>query len=363
VSRGRYTHHIKNKIKDSKEVDRGYVIYIYGTVDIADFTIDICKENQKTMARSSKPSVTTTTDKTASKGKLRNFNGNRDLWPKSKRELTAHLNQIKNELGVLVYYVIRDMDDEQQYRNDNGEIGKRIYDAPFEGRVYESDAFLVLQILRQWTSGGTADHHVDNTNDVQEAWNNLLRSYEGVDARGANIQKARKQLEEGKWVSNQPNCTFDDYRTKIQKANNELNRYGANVEPESQVLAFLKGIRVDGRVNPHLLSIKTTIISNDVLKNNLEKAITAFKDTMRQLSNTSLDREQRQISAMNNQQGGRYNNRGGAGRYQQRGYQQGGQQNYQGRGRVFGIETITEVVVTTKDVSTVAVVFTYQDRC
>jgi hypothetical protein len=308
---------------------------VFGTVDIAGFTLDVCKVNQRTMARSSKPSTSTTTDKAVIKDKLRNFNGNRDSWPKGKRELTAHLNQIKNELGIPVYYVIRDMDDEQQYRNDNGDIGRRIYDAPFEGRVYESDAFLVLQILRQWTSGGTADYHVDNTNDVQEAWNNLLRSYEGVDARGANIQKARKQIEEAKWVSNQPNHTFDDYCTKIEKANNELNRYGANVEPESQVLAFLKGIRADGRVNPHLLSIKTTIISNDVLRNNLERAITTFKDTMRQLSNTSSDREQRQISATNQQggQGGRYNNRGGAGRYHQGGYQQSGHYNYQGRGR------------------------------
>jgi hypothetical protein len=84
------------------------------------------------------------------------------------------------------------------------------------------------------------------------------------------------------------------------------------------------------------LSIKTTIISNDVLKSNLERAITSFKDTMRQLSNTSSDSEQRQISATHNHQAGRYNNRGGGGRYQQRGYNQGGQGgqqgNYQGRG-------------------------------
>jgi hypothetical protein len=64
---------------------------------------------------------------------------------------------------------------------------------------------------------------VDNTNDAQETWNNLCHCYEGVDARGANIQKARKQIEEAKWVSNQQNRTFDDYCTNIQKANNELN--------------------------------------------------------------------------------------------------------------------------------------------
>jgi hypothetical protein len=94
---------------------------------------------------------------------------------------------------------------------------------------------------------------VDNTNDVQEAWNNLIHCYEGVNTRGANIKKARKQIEEAKWISNQPSRTFDNYFTRIQKENNKLNRYGANVEPESQVIQFLKGIRVGGGVNPHLL--------------------------------------------------------------------------------------------------------------
>jgi hypothetical protein len=108
---------------------------IEGDVDIANFTLQVCKENQRAMARSSKPSISTTAEKAAGKDKLRNFNGSRDLWPKGKRELTAHLNQIKNELGIPVYYVICDMDDEQQYRNDNGEIGKKIYEAPFKGRV------------------------------------------------------------------------------------------------------------------------------------------------------------------------------------------------------------------------------------
>jgi hypothetical protein len=34
---------------------------VFGMVDIAGFTLDVCKENQRTMARSSKPSTSTTT--------------------------------------------------------------------------------------------------------------------------------------------------------------------------------------------------------------------------------------------------------------------------------------------------------------
>jgi hypothetical protein len=153
-----------------------------------------------------------------------------------------------------------------------------------------------------------------------------------VDARGANIQKARKAITDAKWERNERNRTFDDYCTIIQKANNELNRYKANVEPASQVLHFLKGIRADGRVKPDLLSIKTTIISNENLNKYLEKTITAFMDTMRQLSNTSSDRDQRQISATGGQWGGRYNNYGGQ-QYQAGGQQYDNNQNrYQNRG-------------------------------
>jgi hypothetical protein len=229
--------------------------------------------------------------------------------------------------------VIRDPDDEDQYRRDNGEIGIRIYSAFHKSQIYEQDKFLVLQILRQWTSGGTADHHVDTTNDVQEGWNNLVHCYEGIDARGAYIQKARKAIEEAKWEKNERNKTFDNYCTKIQKANNELNRYKANVEPASQLLTFLKGLRADGRVNPHLLSVKTTIMTNDVLKENLEKAITAFKDTMRQLMNTSSNRDQRQISAAHEQYGGQHGGNQSLD-YQLRNYQVRG--NYQGRGHDSG---------------------------
>jgi hypothetical protein len=96
----------------------------------------------------------------------------------------------------------------------------------------------VLQIPRQWTAGGRAETHVDKTNDVQDAWATLLRIYEGTDARGANIQKARQDIEDAKWVSNNPRVPggmFDNYCNEIRKANNELNRYNAN---ETEELEF-----------------------------------------------------------------------------------------------------------------------------
>lgn len=272
---------------------------IEGQVDIRKFNEEICKERQRNIARSTKAGVQPLDKGTTTKEKLTLFNGKRENWLRAKRELTAHLNQIKNEQGVPIYYVIRDPDQEDKYREDNGDIGKIIYEAPFKGRIYANDSFQVLQILRQWTSGGTAETFVDNNNDVQDAWAHLIRNYEGHDARSANIQKARETINTAHWTRNSQNFTFDDYCNKHVKANNELDRYSSNVDGESQVNAFLKGIRTDARQNPHLLPIKAIILNGENTRNNLAGAIIAFKDTMRQIVGTTNEREKRYIGAFN----------------------------------------------------------------
>jgi hypothetical protein len=108
-----------------------------------------------------------------------------------KHELTAYLNQTQNGNRVPIYYVICNQEDESEYCNHNGETGNKIYDAPFQGQIYNDDAFKVLQILHLWTSNGTAQMNVDQSNDVQDAWHSLLTTYQGHDARNANIQQAR----------------------------------------------------------------------------------------------------------------------------------------------------------------------------
>jgi asparagine N-glycosylation enzyme membrane subunit Stt3 len=180
--------------------------------------------------------------------------------------LTSHLNQVKNEVGIPIYYVIGDPEQEDRYRADNGELGRRIYDAPFRGRMYETDAFQVLQIIRQWTSGGTAETFVDNNNDVQDTWTKLICNYEGHDARGANVQRSRETIASAHWTRNTHNFSFDDYCNRHKKANNELDCYGGNVDGESRVNAFLKGILTDPRTNPHLLPIKAIILNGETTK-------------------------------------------------------------------------------------------------
>jgi hypothetical protein len=84
---------------------------------------------------------------TANKEKLPAFNGKRDNWLKAKRKLTAYLDQIKDEQGIPIYFVICNPEQEDKYCEDNGEVGKNIYEAPFKGQINENDSFQVLQIL------------------------------------------------------------------------------------------------------------------------------------------------------------------------------------------------------------------------
>jgi hypothetical protein len=64
---------------------------IDGTVNISHFTTEVCREWRRGIAKSSQSSDQ---DKSTVKDKLNTFNGKRENWFKSKRELTAHLNQI-----------------------------------------------------------------------------------------------------------------------------------------------------------------------------------------------------------------------------------------------------------------------------
>jgi hypothetical protein len=163
------------------------------------------------------------------------------------------------------------------------------------GRVYSQDAFRVLQILRQWTSGGTAGTFIDNNKNVQEAWTQLIWNYESHDARNTNIQKARETIAQAHWSRDTQNFTFNNYCNPHIKANNELDCYGANVDRELQVNAFLKGIQSNARLNPQILAVKTIVLNGDTTKNNLRNAIIAFKDTMRQLIGASNKRDTRYI--------------------------------------------------------------------
>ena len=80
---------------------------------------------------------------------------------------------MKNSDGVPLYYIIRSEEEEDFYHKEHGEIGNKIYDAVHFGWQYDQDAFKVLQILKEWTSTGTATTHADTEYNVQTAWDNL----------------------------------------------------------------------------------------------------------------------------------------------------------------------------------------------
>jgi len=114
-------------------------------------------------------------------------------WPKKKREVVAHLGQIKRVSGQPLVYVIWKEEDDEDIE-DAGELIYAIHNAVRHGRDYEKDNYKVFNILQMWTSGSLADTYVDKaaeTKDGNGAWMNLMSVYEGDDAKEAIAREGR----------------------------------------------------------------------------------------------------------------------------------------------------------------------------
>jgi hypothetical protein len=302
-----------------------------GTLDIRRFNLEVCRELQRKLSRKGSSTVSfKSSTQTDVKDGIGTFNGKISNWKRSKRKFEAGLAQLKNENGIPLSYVIRD-DEEREAAIAAGGFAAQLYEAPMSGPTFLQDNFRVYQNLIQWTSGGTAETYVDTYQSTQHGrnvWLALINTYEGADAKNANIQETRTLLESLKYEKDSHNFTFDDYCTKTITYNNDLTRYGANVDGRSQVSKFLTGI-----TRGDLQSIKINILRDDRCKANLFQAVSYFKDVYQTLvksGNVAQTRAERRVASQSREtsqrtrsgrggggQGGRgpreYNNRGGRG--------------------------------------------------
>ena len=138
--------------------------------------------------------------------------------------------------------------------------------------------------MKEWTAGGAASTHVENEYNVQNAWKNLKVNYEGIDARQAIIQKARNTIQNAHFTRETTNFNFHTYCNKHLESNHDLDRFNTNIDGQSQVSAFLAGIKADQRTNPQLMAVKTTVATHPNASKNIQEAITLFKDTLIKLN-------------------------------------------------------------------------------
>ena len=179
--------------------------------------------------------------------------------------------------------------------------------------------FLKLRALLTCGLAETYLSDFERSGDGRGAWLTLLTAFEGEDARNAAITSARNDIRTCTWERNSKNWTFDQFCLKHIRAHNILKRYDVPMDESTKVREFIRGIH-----NASFQSIKTTILLKPELKQDLNKAITAFKDTVTTLDLVVFDKpsDDRRISAVN------ATGRGGFGRHNQPRGRQGGRNNH-----------------------------------
>lgn len=266
---------------------------------------------------------------------LKRFSGKPEHWQEAKTGLITHLNMMRNDNGIPLYYVIRDPEDEKLYRQND--TGIKIYDAIQEGRGFQDDSFQVAQVLKKWTAGGTAVIHTDEQGaDGVTMWRQLILAYEGTDARINAVATAKSKINSARFDKWRPSFTFDNYCDLHVKNNRILTYYGENQTPHFQVTSFLNGITA---TNSKWDSFKTVISTNPKFEKDVYKAIQEFKNLVRKLDTDSTIvneqgrvQQRRQGSTTSSSNATNRSGYGGRGRGRGRGGK-GSRDNQGGRGR------------------------------
>jgi hypothetical protein len=137
---------------------------------------------------------------------------------------------------------------------------------------------MVFQYLKKWTTGSSAKTHVEKyekDNDGRAAWLELLGNYEGPNTIQVKVVAARQTINNSTWSHDLDNYKFEDYCKRHQRANNLLKKYDRALDGDSAVHSFLRGIH-----RTEYMPIKSYIIGNPAINNDLQRTIEAFKQQM-----------------------------------------------------------------------------------
>jgi hypothetical protein len=147
--------------------------------------------------------------------------------------------------------------------------------APLSREAFTLDNYELLQFLVSWTSGGTAEPHVDLHKETQNgrlAWLCLEDSYEGADSRQERIRNAHQKIRSSYFEREQQSYTFEDYCTRFLQASLELKDLKPPNNPEVLAGTFMDQITCEA-MNLHKL-----VVTNDTAcKNNLLQTITKLQ--------------------------------------------------------------------------------------
>jgi hypothetical protein len=209
------------------------------TLDTADFTQDVMRQAMEDVeihyAESQRESDATM----PSKFKY-------DDWIDWQQSVITYLkskSSVHPLSSIPLYYVIRKEPCPIEPA-DMSAFDEIVYNAPHQGRAFDTDNKEVHRILDELTLGTDAADWIKvhrRRQDGRRAWNQLCEHYDGPAEGDKRVTVARSNLEQA-FYKNESTFSFEKYSTRLKKSFDTLRQYGQPKSEKEEVEILLKQI-------------------------------------------------------------------------------------------------------------------------
>jgi hypothetical protein len=232
-------------------------------------------------------------------------------WTKWKTGFLNYMRSIKGAQGVPLQYIAMDREDlDNRTFEDNEE--ELLYLAPLNGIAFESDNKTFYLQLKQATVGTDAWEWIkrfDTQQNGRLAWFQLLNHYDGPGMVKKRIAYATQQVQTLHYKSEQT-YPFEKFVTQLQSAYQILEENGESKTESAKITELTKKIQNN---HNYLQAILGIINTDDRYCDDFTAAVNKISEAIAQIFPSTMSKDRRKISGVQQNRTGRGGNRGGRG--------------------------------------------------